>query len=356
LGNGGHSQHKTVPKLNGSPVNLLLAPVVVPAGFVGVSANNVLAPSGVIYATTRNWDYAGGGGASAVCSGINTASGTFNWTNFDDLFSNSVGKDFIFTLGQPADWMISRAALGGSTYGVKGNMCPTAADTATGFANGLAAYVNFVTQAATRAKNTWSVTGIKWELWNEIDQPGFYSDAIASLGPYAKACYQAIKAVDSTAIVIAPSVGRVSLSVLGSFLSASDGAAGSAKLWIDGMAYHSYKSNGYSPTVLVDDVATCKMLQAVAGISVPLWMTEGGYNISDPTQAVDWQRQLVTLAALGVQCCLAYSYDNVTLAISGISAKWNTVANLLTGSPTISELYPGPYAVQARINGTLYTF
>lgn len=289
----------------------------------------------------------------------------FNWAAFDALFSNNPGKDFVFELGEPADWMISRAAIGGSSFPsyTKGNMCPTTSDTAAGFANGLAAYANFVTQAARRMRDKWGVTGAKWELWNEIDIAGYYADAISSLGPYAMTCAQAVWAEDPTAIILAPSVSNLNstaYSTLTSFLTAPDSAGGPAKRWIQGITYHSYEAAGYARTALRSHWNQIQAVQAGQGLNLPTWITEAGYDVTDVTQAADHVANMIAAAAFGARCYIGYGNNSNTgaasYALSPITTQWNAAAALLTAGATIPSYSDGQYAIQVVINGTTYTF
>jgi len=96
---------------------MLSSPVTVPEGFVGLCTSDLAnAPSTITHALVRSWDYRGTLGLSYRCvvKNINPSAGVYVWDALDSLLSNNVGKDVIFTLGIPADYLGSRAAIGGT--------------------------------------------------------------------------------------------------------------------------------------------------------------------------------------------------------------------------------------------------
>lgn len=299
-------------------------------------------------------------------AGVNPASGTFSWGTFDEFFSNNIAQQLVIELGAPSDWMISRAAIGGAYIGTKGNMCPTTADTASGFANGLAAFANAVTQMATRAKTTWGRTGLVWELWNEINGPPSYADVQSYLGPYAKAVSQAILAVDPTAIVASPSVSIAeNYSYLAAFLAASDGASGVAANWINAIAYHAYTSfTAGDPLRVYRGWNFIQGVQKAAGINLPVYVTEYGFytptgSPPDPTYLQDVPRELAILAACGARNVILYDFDSAMFGIDvvpGAVAAWNAALAIFTPGAVISALFIGPYWVEVIVNGIPYTF
>lgn len=296
-----------------------------------------------------------------VMKTINPSAGSYSFTYVDDWISNAaVGSDFVFVLGAPADYLVSRTAVGGAFDGGKSNMCP---DTLTGTNS----WTSAVTALVEHIVTTWGVTGMKWELWNEFSNSIYYGDTISLLGPYAKATAQAILAVDPTAVIISPSISQplagTSASDMLAFLTNSDGASGTGATWISGMTYHCYRNfpNGpVSATDLFDDWQTMQQVQKAAGISMPTWITESGYATTDAQQALDYQRCMMFHAGMGAKCyigfCFQDSGDSTQFNIQNISSQWNTAANLLTGSPTISAMYIGPFWLEIVINGQTYVY
>lgn len=321
-----------------------------------MSSNNALVPTGVVCNIIRSWDYYGSMGWPNRCNMniLNPSAGTYMWTPLDDLFSNAGTKKVVMCLGQPADYLVTRAAIGSAYTGGKANMCP----------DNLTAWATAVTAVVSRIKNTWGRTGLFWELWNEIDSPpGSYGDSITLLGPYTRVTAQAIKAVDPTAIIMAPSIGGGTSTFI-SWANASDGAGGTSKQWVQAGNYHSYEnyalgtSDGqYDPRSLVTHWNQYQAAMATVGVNWPVYITEAGYTIQEPQQVIDHQRGLVTLAALGAQAYIGYSFDDtVNFGIQGIASQWNTVANLLANGAVISSLVLGTSKVTVVINGVTYSF
>ena len=95
----------------------------VPINFAGMQVIKAVSATNFNSSIARNWDQLNAAsGSAAVVKYLNPSSGVFDWTVLDRFISNNLGKQILFTLGQPADWMIpSRSALGGANYGGKAN-------------------------------------------------------------------------------------------------------------------------------------------------------------------------------------------------------------------------------------------
>lgn len=332
------------------------ASVRVPADFVGMSSAFVRIPSSVTVNFTRSWDFYGSLGWPNRCNMniLNPSAGTYMWTPLDDFAAAAVGRSVVMTLGQPADYLVSRAAIGGAYTGGKANMCP---DDLSGWGTAVQAVVS-------RLKNVWGRTGLHWELWNEIDSAPSYGDSISLLGPYTRVTAQAILAIDPTAKIMAPSTGLGSSTAFNTWVAAADGAGGTSKDWVSEANYHVYENYAlgvtdgqYHPVAIVNQWNASKAALRTAGVDWPVYITEAGYTMQEPQQALDHQRAMLTLAALGAKAYIGYQYDDATnFGIQGISAQWNTVAGLLGGSPTISKLVLNGFRVTATINGIDYTY
>ena len=342
--------------------DLVSSPVTVPADFAGVSSLTSPATYGVTNYITRSWDYSPTGGVnSCIAKHINPSSGVFNWASFDLLFSSNPARKIVFCLGAPADYLVSRAAIGGSYWsGSKGNMCP----------DDLTTWGTVVTAMANRAKNTFGRTGangLVWQLWNEIDQTHSYADNILLLGPYTKTTAQAITEIDPAAVILTPSIGvSVNHKYWTQWANALDGGAKRALDYCNGMSFHAYQnynivnpelSGQFDSTVVVTNFLWMKTAMQAAGVAnLPIYITEAGFTIQDPKQASDHARNMVILAALGCKHYIAYDFDDwVYFGIVGISSAWNAAANLICGA-TITSLTFTPSVVTAVINGSTYTF
>lgn len=337
---------------------LVTAPVVVPPHFVGTSTQDSVAPpSSAVCGLVRSWDYEGTRGFPHRCivARINPSAGAWDWQTFDELLSNNGGKQIIITLGQPADYLVSRAAVGGSYIGGKANMLP----------DDLVAWSAVVQAIVGRAKNTHGRTGLIWQLWNEIDQPASYGDSVPLLGPYTKATAQAIRAVDPGAIVVGPSISgsdAPKLAVAVAYITASDGAGGTVQQWLDGVALHFYVQ-GASQLSQYDNGLRCandylgfQGAMAEAKCSLPIYVTETGVIAANSQGWRSYQHRLLVYAALGARCCLTYCWDTASYPIAPYEAQFNAVASLLRAGAVITRCEVGLGRVLIDIDGQRHAF
>jgi hypothetical protein len=333
--------------------------VIVPKNYVGVCTGNVVnAPSAITHSLVRSWDYNGTQGyltGTCVMTFINPSAGVYNWTTFDELFTKNADKQIIFCLGAVPDYLVSRAATGSSYKGTKGNMCP---DDLSGWAAAVTAVVN-------RAKQKFGRIGIIWQMWNEIDQIASYNDSISLLGPYTKATVQAIKSVDPLAICIGPTLAgasSVALPFYISYLRASDGSGGYPAQWLDGVACHYYNqsplqiSQNENPINYANMYKSFQGVMANEGCNLPIYISETGVIAADINGGRAYARRLLTFAALGAKCCLAYQYDSSSYPISIYTTQFNAAANLLTEGAIISECSLGMAKMYITINGSEFIF
>lgn len=335
--------------------NLMSAPVVVPADFVGLTSMlSSVVGAGFTSATVASLGYnryVNSSGAltlnELLVKYINPSAGVFNWTIFDRLLASNPGKQLQFLLGFPADYLVSTAAVGGASFGGKSNMAPT----------DLVTYANVVTAIVSRAKAQ-GITGARWTIWGEWDTTGDYAGTTAAMVGVAKTTYQAIKAVDPTAIVIAPSISSAlaAMGLMTTYLATSDGAGGTGATWCDGVAMHFYRP------YLTDSPAqyefTIRRLREATGYSKPIWFEECGVLANDSNAGVNHARRLFIFAALGVRGYVGFSTDDPVegYQMSGYPAQWNYAANALIGAPTMTGCWINPDGtVSANVNGIVYT-
>lgn len=315
--------------------------------------DGVLAP-GFTQQYVRNWDQnAVGSGNPVVIRYINPSSGTFTWTQFDAFFSAAAAADqkVVFTLGQPADWMITRSALGGANLGGKANMCPTGATELT------TNYLPAITAIVERAKNTHGMTGIVWELWNEIEGPGMLAVAeLGALAAMAKAVTTAIRAVDATAVVLTPSARDDDTAYfVGNFLALSDGAGGKGGDWVDGIAFHFYGLDQGWTYKYTCDVYRANAVNA-GYPSLPLYITENGMLRETEGTGHLLQRRMLTFAALGVKSFIAYATDSNENPLGAYSEEWNEAAAAIAGKTITSCVKNADGTVTAIVNGVSITY
>lgn len=333
-------------------MNVLMNNTVVPKDYVGVSTGDIVStPSSFLHTLVRSWDYRADLGLSNrwAMKNINPSAGVFNFAICDKLLDNNIGKQIIFTLGQPADYLVSRPAVGSAYLGGKANMCPDDLDT-----------WRLVVQTVCVYIKEKKVVGAIWELWNEIDQVASYGDPISSLGPYARITAQTIKEVDPTAIILSPScAGFSNKAQVEEFLISSDGAGNTGAFWCDGVAFHYYNFaleayehplNQYNATRIMQSMLT------LHGIDKPLWVTESGFPSAAPDVGRRVQHRLLVFAALGCKCFLGYKYDNSSFPLYPYTASWNAAAGLLQENAVISSLEIGVGQIKIIIDGIEYIF
>lgn len=310
-------------------------------------------PPGFTSSVARSWDQINSGsGNPAIVKYINpTTAGVYDWSRFDLFFTNNAGKKIIFTLGQPADWMILRAAIGGANYGGKANMCPTGATE-------LNNYTTAVTDIVSRAKNTHGVTGIIWELWNEIEGPGMYNDVQSSLGPMTRVVSAAIKAVDATAIVVSPSSRDIFPSYfIKNFLLFADGVGGEAGDHIDAICTHFYNEDlDDTPYVYAEMVRVHRQLLIDTGFpNLPFYISESGSLTPKLGMEKFLQRRMLVFAALGVKSFVAYAYDFPNNPLASYVIGWNETLARIQNNVIHWCVKNKDGTVTANINGQLYT-
>lgn len=281
---------------------------------------------------------------------LNTAAGVYNWDVLDQLHYNNLTKRLIVTLGAPPDYMVSRAAVGGSYLGGKSNMCPDDLD----------AWAVAVTDLVTRLKDVYGRTGVIYEIWNEIDQTSVYADPISSLGPYTKRTVQAIRAIDPTAIILSPSLaGHDDAATLQTALGVSDGAGGKLADWLDGVCWHFYTQSVHAfehPISYLQAVSAIRSACVANQVNKPIWCTESGFQSTAPNIGTRYAQRMLVFAALGVKHFLGYTYDSVDFPVAPYTNSWNAAAQLLTPGAVISSCIVGLRSVQITINNIQYTF
>lgn len=247
----------------------------------------------------------------------------------------------------------------------------------------LTAVSNFVTMLVNRynkAGGAWYDTygstlgkGIKsWELWNEppvtttkTNQGTFYWGNRGQLVDLCKVQYDAIKAADSSIIVLSP--GFVHFGQVIDFLNVTGSAYPSTKGAdvCDAVAYHSYvavpKHNEYKTwtTNIVDSttrgVQHLKNLITVAGYSKPIYMTEGGFDTSQTQTMLDFlgepatvrytltARWFLTFAAYGVKSVSPWHYSSnccfgaLQTDTYGVQKAYNDIGAAISGK-TITKI------------------
>lgn len=153
------------------------------------------------------------------------------------------------------------------------------------------------------------LTGQIIELYNEPDLDSFWKSHKSDYAKLAKATYQAVKKIDSTAIIALPalaiSAGESSLSWL-----ANIGNAGALK-YADVITIHPYNSS--APENMMDMLVSArKIVNRYGGNKVQIAFGECGYTtytISDATTRANYMARIALIGlALNIKFCNYYTH------------------------------------------------
>ena len=268
----------------------------IPSSYNGMSEIGVAAWSpwpSVSFGTLRMWN------TGTRWNQVETSRGGYNWSKMDSVvnMARSKGVDVIYTFGGTPRWASSNPNQG-CLYGSGSCAAPYSMND----------WTNYVTTVAKRYKGRIRY----YELWNEPNDPHYYTGSISTLRTMAQYAYNAIKAVDPSAQVLTPcptwGPSGSPATWMDNYLATGAGA------WADGIAYHAYPGN--SPAeFIVNSVAGMRGAMAKHGISKPLYLTEGGWgltsSLSNQTlQANFLARYLILAWAKGVNKVVWYAYDD----------------------------------------------
>lgn len=302
-------------------------------GYPGTIARPALA-----YSTVRNLDYSLASRKIAWWD-IETSKGVFYWTALDAWVNQNEadGVDMLFCFAFSPPWAVAAAATGDSAYSTKGNQPP---DSNTDWTDWIAAVVN---RYGTRIQY--------YQGWNEPNLPQYYGGAAATsarLAVLQRLLYQTVKALQPTAVVLAPCFTSVfsGLAGLNAYFAASDGAGGTGKSWFDVMTYNFYcNDNSRRIHGLWQMWTGVQAAMTAVGISKPVWATETGlitpslktYSESDKANLVS--AYMLSLAVLGVERAIYYGYDDGIIGFDDSAATiaaWNLLASQIAGKSFIS--------------------
>ena len=324
--------------------NVLAVPRVIDRKFAGMHYHSAL-PT-IHYAVARNVDVPG-----CIWSNIQPAArGTYAWAALDAFVAVAAagGRDIVFNfLGTPA-WASARPAEPGH-YGAGGNAEPASTDDLAAFAAAVCSRY--------RARGT-PITA--FEIWNEpkysggggVAQGNYFTGTPQSLARMAKAIFQAIKAIDASALILSPATTGLEYAwvpgdasgtdYLDRFMAASDGAGGTGRDWIDAVAFHAYSHDGYNNLYaipqMVANVRACMALHGLADRQI--WITETSaitpaLNSYVPQHQQEFiARTLLLALGGGVARIVWYAWDD-PLGFAqqpGVANYWDEFTAMLAGS------------------------
>lgn len=313
--------------------------------FFGMSINHRVndGMTGVTAKTVRSHDMEGG---KSRWQKIEYANGIYDWVDMDSWVNThyAAGRDIVITLFGTPGWATARPseanAYSSGTYGSGGSNYGLAAEPAN-----LADWDNFCTTIATRYLGK-----VKYyEIWNEVNLTSFFTGTQTILAQMVRRANQAIKAVDSTAKIISPSIqgwvvtaGGASETYLTGMMAASDGVSATMASWVDIISVHLYTNanNTFSLNGIITRINAGK---TTAGVSAKeTWDTESSPFIPYPSDLTDanliklQSRAAITMAALGIARHITYMLDGTSQGFLGrtavISARETLRTLLMSGN------------------------
>lgn len=264
-----------------------------------------------------------------------TADGVFNWTRLDgfvDYHFAQRGRKLLYCFSYTPTWNSPYPAVNDAFGQPGGGQVPV--DMTKG--------ATFVTALLNRYNTGGNKPFMGIEAWNE---PSFYAPGTASqnwcgtpaqLAQFTRLINVAAKAADPSILVLSPGftngtasgVPSTYVNTMYGYLTASDGAAGYGKDWIDGCCFHNYDTADNSISGHVAKIELYRRIIATAGLSAnyPLYQTERGVNVTE--HPLHWIRMACIDAALGLKMSVQYACDfyghnprtNPTLLAGMISA------------------------------------
>ncbi len=239
----------------------------------------------------RLWD------AAVDWAHVEPARGTYDFSLLDQYVSLAESKhvQLLYVLGNTPSWSATDPTSP-SNERIPGASSPP---------KDIEHWHEFVQTLATRYKGRIQA----YEVWNEIDLPGYWTGTVQQAIQMAQVAYNTIKGIDSGAMVMAPSlVGHDGPSWLQQFLS-----GGGAQV-TDAIPYHLYNVLPAPEDALTND----KTVLAIATqFNKPLWDTEegvgpwGGTLFDDQNAAAAFvARTLILQTSLGISHVIWYAWDD----------------------------------------------
>lgn len=286
----------------------------------------------------QNWS-----GIEPTTKGVRDFAALDTWVNTNF----AAGRKIIMDMSGTPNWAVAAAAVGESPYpATKGNMVP----------DNDADYTDFLTAVATR----YAGKIYAYDSWNEPNLPRYYKGAAATaarLATIQRKVYQAIKAADPAALVLAPAFTSVFSGVDGAaggvvglkqFLAASDGAAGTGAQWFDHCPYHFYCNDfATRPTGIERMYRECRAALNAAGRSdAEIWGEETGVLVPDLStfstadQVALMRCNMLTMMALGCTRALWFSFEFFGTGANrqALADAWNQLHADLAGA-TLQSAY-----------------
>jgi hypothetical protein len=188
--------------------------------------------------------------------------GQWNFSVLDTYVATSEAANVsvLLTLGQTPSWAASDQTVAGA-YAPGASSPPLR----------MADWDLYVRTLADRYKGR--IT--RWEIWNEVNEPQFYSGSIQTLVDLTCHAARILKEVDNKNVVISPSIVGGGYGKLEAFFQAGGGSC------VDVIGYHFYAAAG-EPEDMLPIVHRVRALMTQYGQgSKSLWNTETGWLIAN---------------------------------------------------------------------------
>jgi hypothetical protein len=267
--------------------------------------------------------------------------GKWNFTRLDKYVdvAEKAGIDLVLNLGFTPTWASARPNEQ-SNY-LPGNAAEP---------RNIEDWRNYVRTVALRYKGRLK----NYELWNEVNVPGFYSGSKEKLVELAGAAYQILKEVDPDIVFISPSVTGAS----GEHVWLDEYFAKGGAQYADVVSYHFYVPKS-PPEAMLPVIQRVQAIMRKHGLEKkPLWNTETGWWIDNKTKTKQvggvsktWvmlddeaasaylARTFILSWPAGVSRVYWYSWDSLdmglirsgSLKLTPAAFAFDTVARLLTG-------------------------
>jgi hypothetical protein len=233
-----------------------------------------------------------------------TSSNEYDFSQLDALLGQSsrLGADVEFTFGYTPQW----AATGSYPQTLAANQCSFPSSAAPPANESY--WTNYVTALVNHAKGKIHA----YELWNEANDPNYWSGNVAQLVRMSVDAASIIHRIDPSALVLSPSITANSAGY--SFLQHYSASLPAGT--IDGIAVHSYTNGAWPESAVPAELSSVRGALPAAFANLPIWSTEGGWGQNSQfSTAPNLQRAFVArydlmMLAAGFSRSYWYAYQN----------------------------------------------
>ena len=258
---------------------------VIPPSYFGLTINSIGLP--------RPWPDLEFGGVrlwgAIYWAQVNPAPGVYDWKRFDDILrvAEQQQVDVVMNLAFTPKW--AAAVKDAPPAFAPGASSPPA---------DMASWEDWVRAAVTRAAGRVKY----WEIWNEPEDPKYYSGDVAGMVKMQRRAYEIIKGIDPTLKVLTPpSNGTVDgFRWQSAFLAQGGGR------YADIFAFHGYLS---APEGVIGIIEHFRRILTQHGLgALPMWDTEAGWSSWEENQAGCLARAYILKWIYGVDRFFWYEF------------------------------------------------